>query len=127
MHKKTDVSTRSPARVEQCLTVGNVEPTLQRQAKEAFSYGSNYGAAVDIFAPGTDIVAASADGDTLTRSATGTSDAAPVVAGLVLYLQRLEGLKTPDEVVNRIIELSTKDVVTDAKGSQNRLAYNGNA
>jgi oryzin len=89
--------------------------------------GSNYGEAVDIFAPGTDVVGASRQNDTASMAGTGTSQAAPAVAGLALYFQRLEGLATPDEVINRIIELSTKDVVTEANGSQNRLAYNGNA
>jgi oryzin len=107
--------------------VGNVEPSLKRQYLENGSYGSNYGPVVDIFAPGTDIIAADANSDTGTKPATGTSDAAPVVAGLALYLQTLEGLGTPNEVTARIIELSTKDVVTEAMGSQNRLAYNGNA
>ncbi|CAH0023901.1 unnamed protein product [Clonostachys rhizophaga] len=115
------VSTRSPPRTPECLTVGNVEPSLRQDG------GSNYGEGVDIFAPGIDVVGASRQNDTASMAGTGTSQAAPAVAGLALYFQRLEGLATPDEVINRIIELSTKDVVTEAKGSQNRLAYNGNA
>ncbi|VUC28477.1 unnamed protein product, partial [Clonostachys rosea] len=126
-NENTDVSTRSPGRTPECLTVGNVESSLKRFYIEGASSGSNYGEAVDIFAPGTDIVAASSQSDSAIVSSIGTSDAAPAVAGIALYLQRLEGLATPDEVTSRIIELSTKDVVKEARGSQNRLAYNGNA
>ncbi|CAH0053615.1 unnamed protein product [Clonostachys solani] len=126
-NENVDVSTRSPGRTPECLTVGNVESSLRRNNVEGVPSGSNYGAAVDIFAPGTDVVAASSQDDTASKANTGTSMAAPAVAGLALYFQRLEGLATPEEVTSRIIELSTKDVVKEARGSQNRLAYNGNA
>lgn len=89
-------------------------------------YGSNYGPELDVFAPGRDIISAAHTSDTGTATKTGTSMAAPLVAGLVCYLRGLEsGLGTPDAVTNRILELAIPDVVGDPKGSPNLLVNNG--
>ena len=106
------------------MAVGNVESDNARYSPQA-SFGSNWGLAVDIFGPGTDIVSASQLSDTSTRTATGTSDASPFVAGLVCYLRTLEGVSTPAEATARVFELATDNLVIDPKGSANRLAYNG--
>lgn len=51
--------------------------------------------------------------------------ASPHIAGLAAYLISRENLSSPAVVLNRMVALSTVGVVTDAKGSPNRLAYNG--
>jgi oryzin len=53
--------------------------------------------------------------------------ATPHIVGLSLYLAALENLSGPAAVTQRIKALGTKNVVTDAKGSPNLLAYNGAA
>ncbi|KAF9872027.1 alkaline serine protease Alp1 [Colletotrichum karsti] len=119
----TDVS---PARLPQSFTVGMTRPDRGRVNIIEGIYGSNYGPELDVFAPGQDIVSASHTSDTGSATKTGTSMAAPLVAGLVCYLRALEGgLGTPDEVTNRILELAIPDVVGDPKGSPNLLVNNG--
>lgn len=49
--------------------------------------------------------------DQATHITNGTSMAAPHVAGVALYLQRLQGLTAPDALKARLEELSIKDVV----------------
>lgn len=87
------------------------------------AYFSNFGALVDVFAPGVDITSAWNDGGINTIS--GTSMATPHVAGLGAYLLALESIPTSG-LCERIVELATKDVITDIPaGTVNLLAYNG--
>lgn len=116
-------STRSPARSPEAITVGNVKSNLARYGG---SSGSNYGPAVDIMAPGTDIISSYRTSDTATEKLTGTSMASPHVAGLVSYIRGLEGPSTAEAVKARVLELANKGLVTDLMESADRLAYNGN-
>lgn len=115
-----DAENSSPARSPEAITVGNIEVSNAR------AESSNFGAALDIFAPGTDIESAWFDGDDSTNTITGTSMASPHVAGLVAYLRGAEGELDAQAVSARVAELGTPDVVTDAgSGSVNLLAFNG--
>ncbi|KAJ4992443.1 subtilase [Stagonosporopsis vannaccii] len=116
-------SNRSPARSPEVLCVGNVQ---SNDARRSGTSGSNFGPAVDIFAAGTGIISAYYTSDTATASLTGTSMASPHVAGLVSYLRGLEGLSSAAAIKARVLELATPNRVTDAQGSANLLAYNGN-
>ncbi|KAK1496383.1 alkaline serine protease Alp1 [Colletotrichum cuscutae] len=116
----------SPARLPESFTVGMTRPDRGRVNIIEGIYGSSYGPELDVFAPGQDIISASYSSDTGTATKTGTSMAAPLVAGLVCYLRALEGgLVTPKEVTDRILELAIPDVVGDPKGSPNLLVNNG--
>ncbi|KAG6368478.1 hypothetical protein INS49_002687 [Diaporthe citri] len=116
----------SPARLPESFTVGMTQPDRARVNVIEGIYGSAYGPELDVFAPGRDIVSASHLSDTGSRSATGTSMATPLVAGLVCYLRGLEGgFGTPKEVTDRILELAIPDVVADPEGSPNLLVNNG--
>ncbi|KAK5628293.1 hypothetical protein RRF57_004008 [Xylaria bambusicola] len=84
---------------------------------------SNYGNGVDLFAPGVDVVSTYNNGSTHVLS--GTSMAAPHVAGLGAYLLTLEGDRDPIALCARIQELATKDIVTNANSPNNMLAFNG--
>lgn len=112
-----DACTGSPARVSQALTVGSVD---QNDARSSFS---NYGNCLDLFAPGEDIVSAWTDGGTRLQS--GTSMAAPFVAGVVaLYLEGHPGA-SPDAVNAAILDGSTSGKVQNpGDGSPNRLLFN---
>ncbi|KZL66739.1 alkaline serine protease Alp1 [Colletotrichum tofieldiae] len=116
----------SPGRLPEAFTVGMTRPDRGRVNIIEGIYGSSYGPELDVFAPGQDIISASHTSDTGTSTKTGTSMAAPLVAGLVCYLRGLAGdFGTPKEVTDRILELAIPDVVGDPKGSPNLLVNNG--
>ncbi|KAH6897399.1 peptidase S8/S53 domain-containing protein [Thelonectria olida] len=116
------VSTQSPANAPNALTVGAIDSSWRPASF------TNYGAGVDIHAPGVSILSSYIGSNTATRSLSGTSMACPHVAGLALYLQVLEGLSTPAAVTNRIKSLGTSGRITGTlSGSPNLVAYNGNA
>lgn len=122
-NENQNASTRSPARSPEAITVGNIQPDLARYNG---SSGSNYGEAVDIFAAGTGVLSAYRLNDTAVQSLTGTSMAAPHVAGLISYIRGLEGKSSAEMAKARLYELAITGMVTDLMGSSDRLAYNGN-
>ncbi|KAM0330663.1 hypothetical protein ACHAQA_003614 [Verticillium albo-atrum] len=116
-------STRSPASAPNALTVGAITSAW----REDTSY-SNFGPSVDILAPGTDVLSAWIGSTTATNTITGTSMAAPHVAGLAVYLAAFENINTPTALTARIKALGTSGRVTGIRGgSPNLVAYNGNA
>ena len=119
-NSSVDASTMSPARVPQAITVGATDST---DAKAAFS---NFGATVDIFAPGVGINSAWYTSDTASGPASGTSMASPHVAGVAaLYLDQV-GDRAPQVVRDAIVAAGTSGVVTNAgAGSPNVLLYSG--
>lgn len=86
----------SPNRVPAALTVGS---TTSSDTRSSFS---NFGSCVDLFAPGSSITSAWSTSDTATRTISGTSMAAPHVAGVVaLYMDQTPSV-TPSQVENAI-------------------------
>ncbi|EFY85267.1 hypothetical protein J3458_013373 [Metarhizium acridum] len=86
---------------------------------------SNYGPSVDILAPGANVVTTTIGSDTATVTQSGTSLAAPHVAGLALYLITAENIKTAAELRARILALATKNKVTNVPANTvNLLASN---
>ncbi|KAH7144136.1 peptidase S8/S53 domain-containing protein [Dactylonectria estremocensis] len=115
-----DASLFSPGSAANAFTVGTVDKTNTRPS------GTNYGKAISIFAPGVSITSLGISGKDATAVMSGTSMAAPHVAGLALYLMDIEGVQGPAAVGARIKNLGTKNVVKSAgSGSPNSLAYNG--
>jgi subtilisin family serine protease len=108
----------SPARVTEALTVG---ATTSTDARASYS---NYGSVLDIFAPGSSITSAWHTSDTATNTISGTSMAAPHVAGAAArYLQGAR-TATPSQVASYLIGQSTPSKVTSpGTGSPNRLLY----
>ncbi|HYN90216.1 MAG TPA: S8 family peptidase [Ardenticatenaceae bacterium] len=108
----------SPARVGTAITVGS---TTRTDARSSFS---NYGSCLDLFAPGSSITSAWHTSDTSTNTISGTSMAAPHVAGVAaLYLQS-NGYAYPAAVRDAIVNSATANKVSNAgTGSPNRLLY----
>ena len=111
----------SPARVPAAITVGS---TTSTDARSSFS---NYGSCLDVFAPGSSIRSAWHTSTTASNTISGTSMAAPHVAGAAaLYLSVNTGA-SPATVRNAIVNNSTTGKVTGAgSGSPNRLLYTRN-
>jgi subtilisin family serine protease len=107
----------SPGRVGEAITVGAIDQFDKR------GYFSNYGSAVDLFAPGVDIVSAGHFTDVSTATMTGTSMSAPYVAGIAaLYLQANPNA-SPREIHQLIVGRATRDKVIDPVGSGNLIAH----
>lgn len=111
----------SPASAPSAITVGAIAANFSKPA------WSDYGAIVDIFAPGVNVLSTWPTGN-LTQVLSGTSMSAPHMSGLVLYLKSItSGLDSPAAVASKIQELATKDLVqSPGDGSPNAIAYNGN-
>ncbi|MEU5163166.1 S8 family peptidase [Streptomyces sp. NPDC020875] len=106
----------SPARVTEALTVGSTTIT---DARSSFS---NYGAVLDLFAPGQNITSAWHTSDTATNTISGTSMAAPHVAGAAALHLGGNPTGTPAAVGSALVAAATPGVVTNpGPGSPNRL------
>ncbi|MFE5141497.1 S8 family peptidase [Streptomyces fagopyri] len=106
----------SPARVTQALTVGAVDRTDTR------ARFSDYGASVDLFAPGVAITSASYRSDTGTATLSGTSMASPHVAGAAALYLADHRRATPAEVGRALLRRAVPGRVTGAgAGSPGRL------
>ncbi|HEV2801259.1 MAG TPA: S8 family peptidase [Pyrinomonadaceae bacterium] len=116
-----DASLHSPARVAEAITVA---ATDRNDSRATFS---NFGAPVDVFAPGVEITSAHSLDDASTFMRSGTSSAAPHVAGLVArYLAARPG-DQPDTVQQAIRNAATTGKVTNpGAGSPNLLAFAAN-
>ncbi len=119
-NSNANACTTSPARVASALTVG---ATSTNDTRASFS---NYGTCLDLFAPGVSIISTWYASNTATNTLSGTSMAAPHVAGAAaLYLSSLPG-KTPSEVATALNGNATANKVTSpGTGSPNRLLYTG--
>lgn len=114
-----DANNTSPARVREAITVG---ATDINDSRASFS---NYGSAVDIFAPGVDINSAWWDGGLSVQS--GTSMAAPHVTGAVAQYIISQGLTipTPSTVQDVIVANASWNKLSNiGSNSPNTLLYN---
>ncbi|CAO3703570.1 unnamed protein product [Rhizopus stolonifer] len=117
----SDACDYSPAAAELAITVGATTIEDER------AYFSNYGKCVDVFAPGMNILSIWRGSRYATNTISGTSMAAPHVAGLAAYLLSLEeGPVTAKEIKEKILATAIKDKLDGIpKDTPNLLINNG--
>ncbi|KAL7936527.1 peptidase S8/S53 domain-containing protein [Trichoderma chlorosporum] len=109
----------SPASAGSALTVGAINPRWEE------CNFSNYGPEVNIQAPGYEIESAYIATDNATAILSGTSMAAPHVAGLAAYLMALEQPDSVQGLKNRILKLGIKGKAKKlAVDTPNLIAHN---
>lgn len=105
----------SPARAQSAIAVG---ATNRQDQLAAFS---NWGICVDILAPGD--VVQSLLPNQQTGYMSGTSMAAPVVAGIASVVLAMQPELDVESLRKLVMDVASKNVVADPKQSKNRLAY----
>jgi uncharacterized delta-60 repeat protein len=112
-----DACNVSPARLGPAITVGASNIADQRW------FSSNFGICVDFFAPGVDVPSAWIGSDTDSRPNTGTSMAAPHVAGAAAMYLQANPNATPAQVRAFLHGESTKGVITSSNTTNNHLLF----
>ena len=120
-----DANTFTPAKIPEVITVGATN------MDDARAWFSNFGSAVDLFAPGEGVISASIfdrNGDGIFNDATdpvdGTSFSAPLVTGVAARFLQVVPNAAPAAVQGAVINSTTRDVLTDLReGSPNRLLF----
>ena len=117
-NENQDACNRSPAGEPKAITVAAIDDADKR------AEFSNWGACVDIFAPGVTILGAWIDSPTASRSINGTSMASPHVAGAAAqYLSANPGA-TPAQVEASLKGSASLNCVADPRGSPNVMLFN---
>jgi subtilisin family serine protease len=108
----------SPASASNAFTVASSTST---DAKSGFS---NWGSCVNIYAPGSSITSAWHSSNTATNTISGTSMAAPHVAGLAALIFETNRTASPAAVTNWIRDnASTNRISGNVSGTPNRLIF----
>lgn len=111
-----DACNFSPARVTAAITVGAVHGLGRR------AWFSNYGSCLDVFAPGVGVNSAWHTSSTATQVLSGTSMAAPHIAGLAASYLSANLTATPAQVRSGVLAFAQQGVVIDpGPGSPNLL------
>lgn len=113
-----DACDYSPGRTKAALTIGATDKT-DRQAKF-----SNIGRCLDLYAPGVNIRSAFPSDTGITNTTSGTSTAAPHVAGTVALYLELHPNATPRQVRKAVVGGSTKGRLSNVGAeSPNKLVF----
>jgi len=114
----TNACNQTPARVTEAITVGATDINDNRASF------SNKGRCLDLFAPGVDITSAWFGSDTDTNTISGTSMAAPHVAGVAAIVLKANPGLSPQQIRDRIVAAATPNKVKKpGTGSPNLLLF----
>lgn len=117
-NSNADACTSSPAREPSAITIAATTTTDSRA-----SY-SNFGACVDLFAPGSSVTSAWFTNTTAVQTLSGTSMAAPHVTGVAAQILAQSPTLRPVDVSAAIVaNASLNRVVNAGTGSPNRLLF----
>lgn len=115
-NSNTNACSQSPARTLEAVTVGS---TTRSDARSSFS---NFGPCVDLFAPGSSITSAWHTSDSATNTISGTSMAAPHVAGAIALYLGENPEATPEEARDALVRFGTVGRLSSVgTGSPNTL------
>jgi len=118
-NNNANVANYSPARVPSAITVGG------STIADAPMTSSNYGAGIDVFAPGQNVISAWIGSGSATAALSGSSMATCYVAGLIAYLIGLSGNLSPAAMSTKVANMAVKNVLTGVpSGTVNYLAQN---
>ncbi|MGW4112737.1 S8 family serine peptidase [Actinosynnema sp. NPDC004786] len=121
-NSNADACSFSPARVAEAVTV-NASDSADGRASF-----SNWGTCTDLFAPGVGITSAWHTSDTATNSISGTSMAAPHVAGAAALVLAGAPGASPQQVRDALVGAATPNKVANpGAGSPNALLFTGSA
>ncbi|GAA4840944.1 S8 family peptidase [Kitasatospora terrestris] len=119
-NSNADACRNSPGDIAEAVVVNNSTSDDQRRSD------SNWGACTDLFAPGTGIVSAWNSGDSDSHTLTGTSMAAPHVAGAAALYLSAHPRATPAQVQDALVRSATAGKIGKAgTDTPNRLLYVG--
>ena len=117
-NQNRDACLYSPSSEPSIISVGAIDRMSLRA-----SY-SNFGKCLDIFAPGSDLVGGWIGPANTYRSSSGTSNAAPIVSGIVALMLEKNPSLTQFQVEKQLKSNATRDVLFNiGDGSENLLAY----
>ncbi|MFJ7263320.1 S8 family serine peptidase [Streptomyces globosus] len=115
-NESADAGQKSPARVPEAITVAS---STEGDEQSGFS---NFGAVVDLYAPGSEITSAWHDSDTATKRISGTSMAAPHVAGAAAVHLAANPSATPKDIAAALSAAATEGAVKNpSTGTANKL------
>lgn len=114
-----DACNYSPASAEQAVSVGASDNT------DSMAYFSNYGQCVDIFGPGLNIRSAWIGNPNSDNTISGTSMAAPHVAGVAAKIMWENPSFTAERVADFMYDSATSGKLSGIQGSPNLLCYHG--
>lgn len=106
-NENQDALNSSPARLKEAITVAASDIN---DTKASFS---NFGPAVDVWAPGLNVISTFIDGKTEVLS--GTSMSTPHVSGLVAYLLSLDTSLSPAQVQTTIKKTALAGVLSGVR------------
>jgi subtilisin family serine protease len=115
--RAVDACTTSPARTRAAITVS---ATDRGDRKPSWA---NTGPCVDLFAPGVSVTSDWDTGDTATRTLSGTSMAAPAVAGAAAAWLSTHRTATPAQVRAALVRAATTGVVQGHGTAPDRLLH----
>jgi len=123
-NSNVDACNTSPARATNALTVGATGQYSTGETTDSRSSYSNYGPCLDIFAPGSRITSSWIGGSAAINTISGTSMAAPHVAGVAAVLFGRYPSSTASQIASMLRTSATPNVViSPGTGSPNYLLY----
>lgn len=117
----TDACQGSPSRMPEVMAISATNRSDQRPT------WSNYGSCVDLFAPGETIPSAYHSGATALANMSGTSMAAPHVAGAAAILLAQNPALTPSGLRSALLSNASPSVVLGAQSATSSMLFSGTA